>query len=40
MSKGLDQDQDRHFVGPDLDQNCLQRLSADNKSRRAWKELR
>ena len=23
----------RHFVGPDLDPNCLQRLSADNISR-------
>ena len=29
----LDPDQDRHSVGPDLDQNCfLQRLSADDKS--------
>ena len=28
----LDPDQDRHFVGPDLDQNCLQSLSADDKS--------
>ena len=27
-----DPDQDRHFVGPDLDPNCLQSLSADNKS--------
>ena len=24
--------QDRHFVGPDLDPNCLQMLSADDKS--------
>ena len=32
MSKGLDPDQDRHFVGLDLDRNCLQRLSADDKS--------
>ena len=31
MSNNLDPDQDRHFVGPDLDPNCLQRLSADNK---------
>ena len=29
----LDPDQARHFVGPDLDPNCLQRLSADNTSR-------
>ena len=26
MSNRLDPDQDRHFVGPDLCQNCLQRL--------------
>ena len=31
VSNGLDPDQDRH-VGPDLDPNCLHRLSADNKS--------
>ena len=28
MSNGLDADQDRHFVGPDLGPNCLQWLSA------------
>ena len=28
VSYGLDPDQDRHSVGPDLDPNCLQRLSA------------
>ena len=28
---GLDPDQDRHFVGPDLGPNCLERLSADDK---------
>ena len=33
VSNGLDPDQDRHSVGPDLGSNCLQRLSADNKSR-------
>ena len=32
MSNSLDPDQDRHFVGPDLDLNCLQRLSAYDKS--------
>ena len=32
MSNGLDLDQDRPFVGPVLGPNCLQRLSADNKS--------
>ena len=26
MSKSLDPDQDRHFVGPDLGPNCLKRL--------------
>ena len=33
VSNGLDPDQDRHFVGPDLDPNCLQRLSADDKEK-------
>ena len=33
LSNSLDPDQARHFVGPDLDPNCLQRLSADNTSR-------
>ena len=31
---GLNLDQDRRYVGPDLDSNCLQRLSAKNRSRR------
>ena len=31
---GLDPDQDRQNFGPDLDTNCLQRLSADDKSGR------
>ena len=31
MSNSLDPDQDRHSVGPDLNPNCLQRLSADEK---------
>ena len=26
MYNGLDSDQDRHFVSPDLGPNCLQRL--------------
>ena len=29
VSNGLDPDQDRHNVGPDLGPNCLQRLSAE-----------
>ena len=29
VSNSLDPDQARHFVGPDLGPNCLQRLSAD-----------
>ena len=29
----LDPDKARHFVGPDLSSNCLQRLSADDISR-------
>ena len=32
VSNSLDPDQARHFVGPDLGPNCLQRLSADNKN--------
>ena len=32
VSKGLDPDQDRPIVGPDLGTNCLQRLSADDKT--------
>ena len=40
MSKGLDPDQDRRFVGPDLGSKCLQRLSADNKSHLARKEFK
>ena len=34
MSNGLDPDQHRHTVGPDLGPICLQRLSTDDKSRR------
>ena len=34
LFNGLGLDQDRHFVGPDLGPNCLQRLSADDESRR------
>ena len=32
LSDGLDPDQARQYVGPDLDPNCLQRLSADDTS--------
>ena len=32
VSNTLDPDQARHFVGPDLGPNCLQRLSADDTS--------
>ena len=40
VSNGLDLDQVRHSVGPDLDPNCLQRLSADHEiSAIARKEL-
>ena len=37
VSNSLDPDQARHFVGPDLGPNCLQRLSADNTSKRRAK---
>ena len=33
VSSGLDPDQDRIYIGPDLGSNCLKRLSEDNKSR-------
>ena len=40
MSNSLDPDQDRHFVGPNLGPNCLQRLPEDGKkSPLARKEL-
>ena len=32
MPNDLDPDQDRQSVGPDLGPNCLQTISADNKS--------
>ena len=40
MSNSLDPDQARQFVWPDLGPNCLQRLSAENKSPLAGTELR
>ena len=39
VSYSLDPDQPGHSVGPDLGPNCLQRLSADDKSPLAAKEL-
>ena len=33
VSNSLDRDQARHFVGPDLGPNSLQKLSTDNTSR-------
>ena len=39
VSNSLDTDQARHFVGPDLGLNCLQKLSADSKSTLAGSEL-
>ena len=39
VSNSLDPDQAQHFFGPDLGSNCLQRLSADNKSRPYRAEL-
>ena len=41
MSNGLDLDQDRHFLSPDLGPNYLLRLTADdNKSQLTRKELK
>ena len=33
VSKSLDPDQARRFIGPDLGPDCLQKLSADDTSR-------
>ena len=33
VSNSLDSNQARRFVGPDLDLNCLQRISADDTTR-------
>ena len=33
VSNSLDPDQARHYAGPDLVSNCLQKLSADNATR-------
>ena len=33
VSSSLDHDHDRRFVGPDLGQNCLKMLSADDTSK-------
>ena len=38
MSNSLDPDQARHFVGPDLGPNCLQKLSVDDTSKELIKE--
>ena len=32
VTNSLNLDQDHHSVGPDLDPNCLEMLSADNKT--------
>ena len=39
VSNSLDPDQARHYVGPDLDPNCLQRLSANEASRQKVKGI-
>ena len=38
MSNSLDLDQTKHFVGPDLGPNCLQRLSTDDTRGQRVKE--
>ena len=37
MQNILDSDQARHFIGPDLGPNCLQRLSVDDTSKQRVK---
>ena len=39
LSNSLDPDQARHGVGPDLGPNCLQWLSADDRSLEEGEEL-
>ena len=39
VSNSLGPDHDRHSVGPDLDFNCKQRLSADDTSRQRVKHF-
>ena len=39
MLNSLDPDQARHYVGPDLGPNCLQRLSADKMSGWIWVQI-
>ena len=39
MLNSLDPDWAQHVVGPELGPNCLQRLSADDKSPKADKKL-
>ena len=39
VSNSLDPDQARHFVGPDLGLNCLQRSSADDTSRQRMNRM-
>ena len=38
LSNSLNPDQTRHFVGPDLGPNCLQKLSTDDTSRQRAKK--
>ena len=40
MSNSLDPDQARHYVGPGLGPNCLQRLSADDMSKARLKGVK
>ena len=40
MSNSLNSDQALHFVGPDLGSDCLQRLSADDKSRHSGERVK
>ena len=39
VSNSLDPDQARHYVGPDLPPNCLQKLSVDDSRRLLNMEL-
>ena len=39
VSNNFDSDQDQHFAGLDLGQNCLQSLSADDKIHHKWPQV-
>ena len=39
VANSLDQDQARHFVGPDLGPSCLEKFSADDNKKSTSREM-